>query len=115
MFFGQVLNPYSGKPWNLHAVWDRGLIERRGLSASDYARRLLGRIGRDESASEMERGTLVDWASESHRAARETSYRLPSDRALGHDYADAALAVVDRMLAKAGVRLAKILNDTLGR
>lgn len=114
VFFGEVLNPYSGKTWNLHAVWDRGLIERRGLSASNYARRLLGRIGR-ESVSEMERGTVVDWVSESHRAAIETSYRVPSDRALGHDYADAALAVVDRMLAKAGVRLAKILNDTLGR
>ncbi|MEW6683870.1 MAG: S1/P1 nuclease [Nitrospirota bacterium] len=112
VFFGEVLNPFSGKPWNLHAVWDAGLIERRGLSVSDYARRLTGRIGRDVE-SELERGTVVDWVAESHRAAVETSYRLPPDRALGDEYAAQALPVVDDMLAKAGIRLAKILNDAL--
>lgn len=111
-FFGEALNPFSGKPWNLHAVWDGGLIERRGLSVSEYARRLTRHIGRGR-ASEMERGTVADWALESHRAAVATSYRLPPDRNLDDDYADLARPVIDDMLAKAGVRLAKVLNDAL--
>jgi hypothetical protein len=114
VFFGAVLNQSSGKPWNLHAVWDTGLIERRGLSVSEYARCLARQVGRD-SASDIERGTVVDWVLESHRAAVETSYRLPPDRSLGEDYADRALPMVDEMLAKAGVRLAKLLNDALRR
>ncbi len=114
VFFGEVLNPFSGTPWNLHAVWDAGLIERRGLSVSDYARRLAPRVGRD-SVSKIERGAVVDWVLESHRAAVETIYRLPPDRSLGDDYADRALPIVDEMLAKAGVRLARLLNDALGR
>jgi hypothetical protein len=113
-FFGQVLNPYSGKPWNLHAAWDAGLIERRGFSVSEYARRLTRYVGRGKAA-EMERGTVVDWALESHRAAVETSYRLPPDRNVGDDYADLSRLVIDDMLAKAGVRLAKVLNDALTR
>jgi hypothetical protein len=114
VFFDAVLNPFSGKPWNLHAVWDAGLIERRGLSASESARRLGRQIGR-HAVAEIERGTVADWALEAHRAAVETSYRLPPDRALGDEYAAMALPVVDEMLAKAGVRLAKVLNDALGR
>lgn len=113
-FFGEPLNPVSGKPWNLHAVWDAGLIERRGLSVSAYARRLTRRIDRGAAAG-MERGTIVDWALEAHRAAVETSYRLPPHRELGEAYAAAALPVVDDMLARAGVRLAKVLNDALNR
>jgi hypothetical protein len=114
VFFGQVLNGSARTPWNLHAVWDAGLIERRGLKPSEHAKRLTRGIDR-ESASRIERGTVVDWALESHRAAVETSYRLPPDRVLGDDYADNAFPVVDDMLARAGVRLAKMLNDALGR
>lgn len=112
VFFGQVLNASGRKPWNLHAVWDAGLIERRGLKPSEYARRLTRQINRG-SPGDVERGTVVDWVLESHRAAVETSYRLPPDRVLGHDYADRALPVVDEMLAKAGVRLAGMLNTAL--
>lgn len=114
VFFGEVLNEFSGKPWNLHAVWDAGLIERRGLSVSQYARRLSRWLARHPPGAIAE-GTVADWAMESHRAAVDTSYRLPPDKNLDHDYADAALPVVDERLAKAGARLAKLLNDALGR
>jgi hypothetical protein len=113
VFFGQVLN--SGrKPWNLHAVWDSGLIERKGLSPSEYARQLARGVD-PASSSGIERGTAADWTMECHRAAVETSYRLPPDRVLGEDYADMALPVVDEMLVKAGIRLARILNDAFAR
>jgi hypothetical protein len=43
----------------------------------------------------------------------ETAYRLPPDRYLGGEYAEMALPVIDDMLAKAGARLATVLNETL--
>ena len=56
---------------------------------------------------------MVDWALESHHIARDHAYRLPEDRKLGDDYYHANIAVVDQQLAKAGVRLAKLLNEVL--
>ena len=26
-FMGETINPYNHKPWNLHAVWDSGILE----------------------------------------------------------------------------------------
>lgn len=114
VFFGEVVHPGGRKPWNLHAVWDRGLIERRGLSVSAYARRLTQRLAR-RPINEIAEGSVVDWALESHHAAVETAYRFPPDRNLGEEYAEMALPVIDDMLAKAGARLATVLNDSLTR
>jgi hypothetical protein len=114
VFFGEVLHPGGRAPWNLHAVWDSGLIERRGLSVSRYAQRLTRQLAR-QSIGDLADGSVVDWALESHRAAVDTAYDLPPDRVLGDEYADMALPVIDDMLAKAGVRLARVLNEALTR
>ena len=42
-------------------------------------------------------------------------YVLPEDRKLGKKYYRGNVSVVDQQLAKAGVRLAKLLNDALGK
>jgi hypothetical protein len=114
VFFGEVLHAGGRVPWNLHAVWDSGLIERRGLSVSKYAQRLNRHLAR-QSIDALAAGSVVDWALQSHQAATDTAYALPPDRVLGDEYADMALPVIDDMLAKAGVRLAKVLNEALTR
>jgi hypothetical protein len=40
---------------------------------------------------------------------------LPVDRNLGEQHYRATVPVVDQQLAKAGVRLAKLLNEALGK
>ena len=60
-------------------------------------------------------GSVVDWAMESHHIAKDHVYLLPDDRKLGEEYYRANVPVVDQQLAKAGVRLAKLLNDALGK
>jgi hypothetical protein len=52
---------------------------------------------------------------ESHRIAKDHVYVLPVDLKLGEDYYRASVPVVDQQLAKAGVRLAKLLNDALAK
>jgi hypothetical protein len=63
--------------------------------------------GRDLSG--LEGGTPVDWALESHKLAHDVAY----DTHLGMDYYNKSVAVVDQQLELAGVRLARMLKETL--
>ena len=114
LFDGERINPFNEKPWNLHAVWDVGLIQRAGLSEMDYIRMLNDWLER-QSLEEIQRGTAREWALESHQAAITTAYDLPADRNLGDPYVRASLPVVSGRLARAGARLAMLLNDAFWR
>jgi hypothetical protein len=56
-------------------------------------------------------GTTVDWAMESHAAAK-TAY-VDDQAVLAQPYFDAQIGVVDRRLALAAARLAMVLEDLL--
>ncbi len=113
-FFGEKNIPSTTIPWNLHAVWDTALIVRTGLTQDQYVAKVEGLL-KSRKPGDFEKGSFRVWALETHRAAVEVAYGLlPPDRALGEDYYRRALPVVDAMLAKAGVRLAKILNEAFG-
>lgn len=100
---------FDKRPTNLHKVWDMDIIEKANLTAEAYA----GQIddnegGQQKGYSNIARGTLVDWALESHSIAR-TAYVDSGD--LGDTYYRDHKEVVERQLYRAGVRLANILND----
>jgi hypothetical protein len=111
-FHGQTINPYNHKPWNLHAVWDSGILEAQDRDAQHYAERLNVWL-KSQPGDPFQDGSVVAWAMESHDVAREHAYRLSDKRTLGEDYFQNNLPIVDQQLAKAGVRLAKLLNDSL--
>ncbi len=111
-FLGQTIDPYRMKPWNLHAVWDSGLVDTQQTNTQQYADRLREDLNAPAIA-QYEAGSVVDWVMESHRVAKEHVYQLPEDRRLGEEYVQANMAVIDVQLAKAGVRLARLLNDSL--
>jgi hypothetical protein len=118
-FFGAANEapPFQSSSWNLHAVWDGGLIEHSGHPQAAYVKQLEDWIAARDAAA-IENGTFVDWANESHRQAVEHAYRTAhagqefpaTGGEIGQAYYDANIAVVDEQLAKAGVRLARILN-----
>lgn len=110
-FFGEKTDRHRNKPWNLHAVWDSGMLEER--DAQVYAERL-NRWLNSQPEGSFGTGSVMDWAMESHDIAKHHAYKLPEDRKLRDDYYHANVAVVEQQLAKGGVRLAKLLNDTLG-
>jgi hypothetical protein len=106
---------FFGKGSNMHRLWDPDMIERAG-GEDDWLARLAEEKGIDASAS----GTAEDWATASLLAAR-AAYQAPgvkgrikSGAKLGDAYMEANLPVVRGQLAKAGVRLARVLNETLG-
>ena len=119
-FFGQTNEPppFQKYLWNLHAAWDFGLIEHAGGTQAAYVTRLETWIG-TQNVSGIESGTFVDWANESHAAAVAHAYKTPNGSAdfpatggtIEQPYYDANIGIVDQQLAKAGVRLAKVLND----
>jgi hypothetical protein len=120
-FFGSAR---VGEITNLHRVWDVDLVERvvqqRGGQAAFAAMPI---SAADRARWEM--GTIDDWVEESHAIAATFVYRrLPSGSVcgqpaddvieIGASYYNAAAPIIARQLAKAGIRLAKLLNAALG-
>jgi len=103
-------NPQSS---NLHAVWDSGLITNAYYNWGAYVARLeTGWLASPEAAG-ADAGTIEDWLLSSHRVATEVWPWLPADRVIGDEYFRKALPLVDRQLGRAGLRLARFLNETL--
>jgi hypothetical protein len=93
-FLGETINPYNRKPWNLHAVWDSGILETHDRDARHYAARLNAWL-RTQPHGAFQDGSVVDWAMESHHIAKEHVYALPQNRQLGENYYRANMPVVD--------------------
>ena len=126
---------------NLHSVWDTGLIESllddHAMAVEEFADLL--DIRYHPRAARWNGGRPIDWAWEGHDAA-VTAYRAlpafiprePETKVascadnhvgkrmadlhvdLGPRYDDVSHPIVEEQLAKAGVRLATLLNSALG-
>ena len=123
-FFGQRDNPPYGS-LNLHAVWDvqmpAKLIADRGGERAFVSAPIA-----ESDRRAWEQGSVEIWIGESHVLARDRVYaalpvaaacgdRITSVVALGETYYATAAPVIDIQLKKAGVRLAYVLNQALGR
>jgi hypothetical protein len=123
-FFGQRDNPPYGS-LSLHAVWDVLLLSK--LTADRGGERFLVSAPIAESDRRAwEQGSIPGWIAESYALARDRVYpSLPVSAScgrrireivdLGESYYANAAPVVEMQLRKAGVRLARVLNDALGR
>jgi len=100
------------KPMSLHAVWDYGIIDKHGFDWGQLVRDL-EESGLEKLEAQAAVGEPRDWAKESHDAAVEYAYPLPWDLKLDEIYYRRALPVVMRRLALAGLRLARVLNESL--
>ena len=101
---------------NLHSVWDSGLLGR--LAPADQLFPALS----EESLrrkKKWSKGTVEQWAEQSHHAAQKVTYgRLPkvapgTPVPLDAQYEKIADPLIREQLEKAGARLARVLNETL--
>jgi S1/P1 Nuclease len=106
---------FFGHPMTLHMVWDVGILDKRSYDWGEHVRYLEAKWLREKNVASLEQGTPADWAVESHQAAVAVAYQLPSDMVLGEEYYRRSMPTVDRQLALAGLRLARLLNDALSR
>jgi len=103
-----------GRPDNLHAVWDGGVLAASGTSERAWTERVAARVASGD-LDRVAAGTVVDWALQTHRAAVEHAYAIPPSHRLGRRWIDGNVPVVERQLALAAARLARVLNDALAR
>jgi hypothetical protein len=104
---------------NLHQYWDTVFVERLGMNSAAVAALLLDDIS-PAKRREWASGTPAEWAMQSFALAKSVAYgKLPPAQdgrhVLGTDYADDATAAVRLQLERAGVRLAAVLNEALGK
>jgi len=139
-YFSRVPTLHAGKySPNLHAIWDTDIIERipqQGTS-KHFADKLDARFHSQMAA--WQTGSFDDWAWESHQLAEQPVYgKLPKaipleprrpriekctdNNNIGKrmrnlrevvrpPYQNAAAPVIEEQLAKAGIRLAMVLNQ----
>jgi S1/P1 Nuclease len=106
----------------LHSYWDDNLVLKLGHDHQMVADELANEF-RGQSSTWMT-GEPSDWAQESFQKGRDFAYKLgtavPNERnepcfEISPQYDDDALPVVREQLAKAGMRLAMVLNQALKR
>jgi len=140
-WLGQTTNPFGC--WNVHAVWDDGIIEHNQLDEMALTNALDGALT-PQKISNLQQGTTVDWVNEAFGLAVSHAYKLPKRQAsdkvcevqngnkkdcdkfnsqvcgsnevhyryhLGNAYFKQNLPTVKSQLTRAGVRLARFLND----
>jgi hypothetical protein len=103
---------------SLHYYWDVEFVRRLGADPQQLASRLIGRISPDE-LRRWRRGAPADWARESFTVGKTLGYEaLPVPQRVRYQrlpdsYLEAATEAVALQLARAGVRLAAVLNRAL--
>jgi hypothetical protein len=95
---------------NLHWTWDTLLLEHAGYTEEEYVGRLNTLIEQKHLAAT---GTPLDWANESHLEARHIL--TPTPTVVDEAYYQANISLINERLALAGLRLAKVLNESLGK
>jgi hypothetical protein len=106
---------FFGDGSNLHRVWDSQIIERHTKNEQvwlwdfDF-------IANPRMVAEWSKGSAEDWASETLQIAKQ-AYCLPGTQRLikpgtrlGNEYYSFALPVIQKQLAKSGIRIASVLN-----
>jgi hypothetical protein len=101
---------------NLHRLWDSQLIEYESENEQGWLRDI-NSLATPQNVSQWSKGTAEDWATESLQIAKEayrsqdTKMVMKSGTKLGDDYCRFALPIIQTQLAKAGIRIALMLNE----
>ena len=99
----------------LHRIWDGAVVEALGRDAAAVAESVERSLSPQERKA-WSQGTPAQWAEEAHAIARDQIYPQLQGRnelRLPRDYALRQAAITRMQLAKAGLRLAFLLNTNL--
>jgi nuclease S1 len=111
----------NNKTNKLHSIWDTALVDEIGDDSSEVAEKAVSDIS-DQEMRDWSRGTPQASAEESFKVARDFIYARSrgvntkqTPIILPPSYADDATPIVTERIAMAGVRLAFVINQALGR
>jgi hypothetical protein len=109
----------GSEPGSLRHYWDAEFMDYLGDDPAAVADDLADGIRQSKTFAKMSAGTPADWAMESFGLACDHAYgKLPAKKPDGSydlppDYVTDAIETVRLQLARAGVRLAALLNKAL--
>jgi hypothetical protein len=109
--------PPPGLTDNLHWLWDTGLIERINSYDQVLAESVRLKVTHADLMT-WARGSVEDWILEAHSLARTVAYQglgNANPAVIPLEYERRADQVIETQLARAGVRLAFLLNEALGQ
>lgn len=96
-------------PGNIHSVWDSKLVDYERYSYTEYAN-ILNIMSKDQKR-ELQTGTLDDWMYDSYTLANEIYSTVKNEDKLSYNYPYKYKTIMELQLQKAGLRLAKILDE----
>jgi hypothetical protein len=106
-----IITPLGGEK-NLHGAWDMGIFAASGKGVDDLVADANSWLsGQDES--QIAQGTYTDWAGESFKIGRDVAYPQGKDHKIDATELKTSLDYAEHQIAKAGVRLAAVLNRAL--
>ena len=98
---------------NLHAAWDSGIIHSRGSSPRALVTAAKQWL-QTQTESTLAGGSAEDWANESNRLAKDIAYvQVRGDDEITGPERVEALRIIEQRIARAGVRLAAVLNRAM--
>jgi len=103
---------WFNKPTNLHSVWDNQMIDSYKMSYSEIAKNA-DKLSKAQVNS-LQKGSVLDWVYESQAMAEKVYASAKDGDKLLYRYSYLYFPVLRQQLQKAGVRLAKVLNNIFG-
>jgi hypothetical protein len=110
----------GSEPGTLRHYWDAEFIDYLGDDPKPIADDIADGVRQSKTFDKMSKGTPADWTLEAFALAKEHAYgKLPAKKPDGSydlppDYVTDSIETIRLQLARAGVRLAAILNRSLG-
>ncbi len=111
----QLTMRWRNRTTNLHSLWDGALLQAWGLSEGRYLQRLRAEVRRLGPAARdaIMAGTAGEWAMEGNAHAANVVYPGVPGPLDEPGYLRRAGPVLDQVLIRAGLRLARVLNQAL--
>jgi hypothetical protein len=103
---------WFGKETNLHTVWDTKMIEGYGMSYTELSNNV-DHLTKEEIKT-IQQGAVTDWMYESRALCEDVYANTKEGDNLGYEYMYRYVTVSRTQLHKAGLRLARILNEIYG-
>lgn len=101
---------YFGKGTNLHSIWDSGIIESaHKWTYSEWVEQI--DTNSKEIDAQMAQGTPESWGKETYEICKKIYDATPVGSKLSYDYVREWTETIETQLLRAGLRLARVLNE----
>lgn len=97
------------KDSNLHRVWDSEMIKQYNMTYTELADN--ADVLTKKEVKAIQEGSIIDWVNETHKITKNVYDNVKPDENLRYRYSYDNFNTVRTQLQKAGIRLARVLND----